>query len=104
MRLSRPIAAVLGGLALAVITIGPAAAADGTFVWVGPKGKAYAIQNPPDRRCLDLAQEARGPQNATKKALVVYSKQKCKGTALRIAPGHSAPSSVHFASVVFNPR
>ncbi|MEV6764381.1 hypothetical protein AB0N16_27810 [Streptomyces sp. NPDC051105] len=104
MRLSRPIAAVLGGLALAVITIGPAAAADGTFVWVGPKGKAYAIQNPPDRRCLDLAQEARGPQNATKKALVVYSKQKCKGTALRIAPGHSAPRSVPFASVIFNPR
>ncbi|MEU0968957.1 hypothetical protein ABZ357_27365 [Streptomyces sp. NPDC005917] len=104
MRLSRPLTAALGGLALAVITIGPAAAADGSFVWLGPKGKAYAIQSPPDRKCLDMAQEARGAQNATKKALVVYSKKKCKGTAHRIAPGHSAPSSIRFASVVFNPR
>ncbi|MER5527431.1 hypothetical protein ABT075_23020 [Streptomyces sp. NPDC002677] len=104
MRLSRPLTAALGGLVLAVVTIGPAAAADGSFVWVGPQGKAYAIQNPPERKCLDMAQEARGPQNATKKALVVYSKQKCKGTALRVPAGHSAPSSVHFASVVFNPR
>ena len=104
MRLSRPLTAALGGLALAIITVGPAAAADGTFVWVGPKSKAYAIQNPPDRKCLDMAQEARGPQNATKKALVVYSKHKCQGTAHRIAPGHSARSSVRFASVVFNPR
>ncbi|MER6463283.1 hypothetical protein AB0D30_04910 [Streptomyces sp. NPDC048409] len=104
MRFTRPLAAALGGLALAVLTIGPAAAADGSFVWVGPKGKAYAIQSPPERKCLDMAQEARGPQNSTKKALVVYSKKKCKGTALRIASGHSAPGSVHFASVVFNPR
>ncbi|MEV5842592.1 hypothetical protein AB0M32_11545 [Streptomyces sp. NPDC051985] len=104
MRLCRPLAVALGGLALAAITMGPAAAAEGSFVWVGPKGKAYAIQNPPDRKCLEMAQEARGPQNATKKALVVYSKAKCKGTARRIAPGHSASGNVHFASVVFNPR
>ncbi|MFJ9708890.1 hypothetical protein [Streptomyces sp. NPDC101234] len=104
MRLSRPLAVTLGGLALAVITMGPASAAQGSFVWVGPKGTAYAIQNPPDRKCLDMAQEARGPQNSTKKALVVYSKQKCKGTARRLGPGHSAPGSVRFASVVFNPR
>jgi hypothetical protein len=104
MRLCRPLAVALGGLALAAITTGPAAAAQGSFVWLGPKGKAYAIENPPDRKCLDLAQEARGPQNATKKALVVYSKQKCKGTARRIAPGQSAPGNVHFGSVVFNPR
>ena len=104
MRLCRPLAVALGGLALAVITMGPASAAEGTFVWVGPKGKAYAIQNPPDRKCLEMAQEARGPQNATKKALVVYSKAKCKGTAHRIAPGHSASGKVHFAILVFNPR
>ncbi|MER6226427.1 hypothetical protein ACWDFR_23115 [Streptomyces sp. 900105755] len=104
MRLLRPLAVALGGLALTVITVGPASAADGTFVWVGPKGKAYAIQNPPDRKCLDMAQEARGPQNATKKTLAVYSKAKCKGTEHRIAPGRSASGSVRFASVVFNPR
>ncbi|MER5794397.1 hypothetical protein [Streptomyces sp. NPDC001980] len=104
MRLLRPLAVALGGLALTVITMGPASAADGTFVWVGPKGKAYAIQNPPDRKCLEMAQEARGPQNATKKALVVYSRAKCKGTQHRVAPGHSASGSVRFASVVFNPR
>ncbi|MFF4897784.1 hypothetical protein [Streptomyces sp. NPDC001068] len=104
MRFSRPLAAVLGGLALTAIAVGPAAAADGTFVWVGPKGKAYAVENPPERRCLDMAQEARAPQNSTKKALVVYGKKKCKGTALRVAAGHSAPAGTHFASVVFNPR
>ena len=104
MRFTRTLTAALGGLALAVITTGPAAAADGSFVWVGPKGRAYVIQNPPERRCLDMAQEARGPQNSTKKALVVYSKKKCKGTAVKIAAGHSAPGSAHFASVVFNPR
>ncbi|MCG7208370.1 hypothetical protein [Streptomyces arenae] len=104
MRLCRPLAVALGGLALSVLTMGPAAAAHGTFVWVGPKGKAYAIQNPPDRKCLGMAQEARGPQNATKKALVVYAKPKCKGASHRLAPGHSASGSVHFASVIFNPR
>ncbi|MFF7984413.1 hypothetical protein ACFZDK_35770 [Streptomyces sp. NPDC007901] len=40
MRLCRPLAVALGGLALAVITMGPASAAEGSFVWVGPKGKA----------------------------------------------------------------
>ncbi|MEU1167045.1 hypothetical protein ABZ372_44780, partial [Streptomyces sp. NPDC005921] len=44
--------------------------------------------------------EARGPQNATKKALVVYSKAKCKGTARRIAPGLSATARHAIAGVL----
>ncbi|MEV6809645.1 hypothetical protein ACH4NF_17080 [Streptomyces sp. NPDC017248] len=105
MRLRRPLAAVLGGLALLLTTTtGSAYAADGTFVWIGPKGKAYALENPPDHKCLDMAQEARGARNGTKKPLVVYTKKKCKGSARRLAPGRSAPSGARFASVVFNPR
>ncbi|MEU9475858.1 hypothetical protein [Streptomyces sp. NPDC048191] len=104
MRLCRPLVAVLGGLALALTTTGAAVAADGTFVWVGPAGKAYAIDNPPEHKCLDMAQDARGARNATKKPLVVYTHKKCKGTALRLAPGKSASSGAHFSSVVFNPR
>ncbi|WP_030340579.1 MULTISPECIES: hypothetical protein [unclassified Streptomyces] len=104
MRLRRPLAAVLGGLALAMTTAGPALAADGTFLWIGPQGKAYALDSPPERKCLDMAQEARAARNATKKPLVVYSQKKCKGSALRLAPGHSAPGGTRFASVIFNPR
>ncbi|MEU0335623.1 hypothetical protein [Streptomyces sp. NPDC006193] len=104
MRLCRPFAAVLGGLALALTTTGSALAADGTFAWIGPRGKAYSIANPPDRKCFDMAQEARGARNGTKKPLVVYTKKKCKGSALRLAAGRSAPNGARFASVVFNPR
>ncbi|MCE0447973.1 hypothetical protein LT493_41685 [Streptomyces tricolor] len=104
MRLCRPLAAVLGGLALALTTTGSALAADGTFIWVGPQGKAYSIAGPPDNKCFDMAQEARAARNATKKPLVIYAQKKCKGTALRLAPGRSAPSGTRFASVIFNPR
>ncbi|WEO99363.1 hypothetical protein A6P39_037970 [Streptomyces sp. FXJ1.172] len=104
MRLCRPLVAVLGGLALALTTTGTALAADGTFIWVGPQGKAYALDNPPQHKCLDMAQEARAARNATKKALVVYAQKKCKGSATRLAPGQSAPSGARFASVVFDPR
>ncbi|CAM5681482.1 hypothetical protein SCANM63S_05986 [Streptomyces canarius] len=104
MRLCRPLAAVLGGLALALTTTGSALAADGTFVWIGPQGTAYAIDNPPDGKCLAMAQEARGARNGTKKPLVVYTKKRCKGSASRLAPGRSAPANARFASVVFDPR
>ncbi|MBL1082588.1 hypothetical protein JK359_11455 [Streptomyces actinomycinicus] len=104
MRLRRPLAAVFGGLALVLATTGSALAADGTFTWIGPQGKGYAISDPPDNKCFDMAQEARDAHNATKKPLVVYTKKKCKGTALRLAPGRSAPRGARFASVVFNPR
>ncbi|MEU2060721.1 hypothetical protein [Streptomyces sp. NPDC013455] len=104
MRLCRPLAAVLGGVALVLTTTGSALAADGTFVWVGPQGKAYALDNPPDNKCFDMAQEARGARNSTKKPLVVYTQKKCKGSATRLAPGKSAPSGARFASVIFNPR
>ncbi|MFI2200097.1 hypothetical protein ACH47Z_04785 [Streptomyces sp. NPDC020192] len=104
MRLRRPLVAVLGGLALALTTAGSALAADGMFVWVGPQGKAYYLENPPENKCLDMGQEARGARNAMKKPLVVYTQKKCKGAATRLAPGKSAPSGAHFASIVFNPR
>ncbi|MGW2462033.1 hypothetical protein ACWC2M_23830 [Streptomyces sp. NPDC001761] len=103
-RLCRQLAAVLGGVALALSAPGSALAADGTFLWVGPRGKAYAIDNPPDHRCLDMAQEARGAHNGTRKTLVVYPEKGCRGTARRLAPGRSAPANARFASVVFNPR
>ncbi|MFB0614460.1 hypothetical protein [Streptomyces sp. AGS-58] len=104
MRLSRPLTAVLGALALALTVTGPAFAVDGTFTWIGPHGKAYVITDPPGHRCLDMAQEARGAHNGTKRPLVVYTRKKCKGTALRLAAGRSAPAGAHFASVVFDPR
>lgn len=104
MRLRRPLVAVLGGLALALTTTGTALAANGTFIWVGPQGKAYALDNPPARKCLDMEQEARGARNATKKPLVVYTQKKCKGSATRLVPGQAAPSGARFASVVFDPR
>ncbi|MFB7505665.1 hypothetical protein [Streptomyces broussonetiae] len=104
MRLCRPLVAVLGGLALALSTTGAALAADSTFIWVGPQGKAYALDNPPQHRCLDMAQEARGARNATKKDLIVYTQKRCKGSATRVVPGHAAPSATRFASVMFDPR
>ncbi|KOV65469.1 hypothetical protein [Streptomyces sp. MMG1121] len=104
MRLCRPLVAVLGGLALALTTTGSALAADGTFTWVGPKGEPYAIDSPPQYKCLDMAQEARGAHNATKKPLVTFTQKKCHGAATRLAPGKSAPSGARFASIVFNPR
>ncbi|MCL3997789.1 hypothetical protein [Streptomyces lavenduligriseus] len=100
----RPLAAVLGGLVLALTATGSALAVGGTFAWTGPQGKTYSIQNPPDNKCFDMAQEARGARNATKKTLVVYTQKRCKGTATRLAAGKSAPSGARFASVIFNPR
>ncbi|MFI9722188.1 hypothetical protein ACIHFE_21410 [Streptomyces sp. NPDC052396] len=102
MRLCRPLFVALAGLALLTATSGAAVAANGSFVWVGPKGKAYSIQNPPDHKCYDMGQEARGAQNATKQPLVVYTEKKCKGSAMRLKPGQSAPSGSRFASVIFN--
>ncbi|MER6061482.1 hypothetical protein [Streptomyces sp. NPDC001792] len=104
MRLRRPLAAVLGGLALALTTSGAALAADGTFLWVGAGNKTFALDDPPEHRCFDMAQEARGAGNATTKPLVVYSRKRCKGSALRLAPGKAAPIDAPFASVVFDPR
>lgn len=105
MRLFRPIVVSLGGLTLAMtMPAGAAVAANGTFAWVGPQGKAYVIQNPPDNKCFDMAQEARGAENATKKPLFTYTRKRCHGTMKRLAPGQSAPSDAHFSSVIFNSR
>ncbi|MFG2180909.1 hypothetical protein ACGFLS_19545 [Streptomyces abikoensis] len=105
MRLIRTAVAALAGLLLAVALPGSTAfAANGQFLWVGPKGKAYSIQNPPDNKCYDMGQEARAARNETKSPLVVYSKKKCKGDAIRIAPGQQAPQGTGFQSVIFNPR
>ncbi|WP_436719796.1 hypothetical protein [Streptomyces sp. URMC 127] len=104
MRILRPLVLALGGFALAVAGTGDAVAANGTFAWVGPQGRTYSIQNPPDNKCYDLGQEARGARNATKQPVVVYSRKRCKGAATRLAPGQAAPSRARFASVIFNPR
>ncbi|MFF4158698.1 hypothetical protein [Streptomyces sp. NPDC001678] len=105
MRLIRTAVAALGGLLLAVTLPGSTAvAANGQFLWLGPKAKAYSIQNPPDNKCYDMGQEARAARNETKTPLVVYSKKKCKGDATRLAPGQQAPQGAGFQSVIFNPR
>ncbi|MFB7632170.1 hypothetical protein ACFC0M_14625 [Streptomyces sp. NPDC056149] len=105
MRLFRPLAVGLGGLALALtLPAGAALASNGTFTWLGPGGKAYSLQNPPDNRCLDMSQEARGAHNALKQPAAVYSGKRCRGHETQLAPGTVAPSGARFASVVFNPR
>ncbi|MFK0295916.1 hypothetical protein ACIQU6_36345 [Streptomyces sp. NPDC090442] len=105
MRLFRPLAVGLGGLALTLaLPAGAALASSGTFTWLGPGGKAYSLQNPPDKRCLDMSQEARGARNALKQPVAVYTGKHCTGQKTQLAPGKVAPSGARFASVVFNPR
>ncbi|MEU8546187.1 hypothetical protein [Streptomyces roseoverticillatus] len=104
MRILRPFVVVLAGLALAAAGTGSAGAANGTFAWVGPQGRTYSIQNPPDNKCYDLGQEARGAHNATRQPVVVYSQKRCKGASTRLASGQAAPGRARFASVIFNPH
>ncbi|MFF7725496.1 hypothetical protein [Streptomyces sp. NPDC008001] len=104
MHVLRPFVVTLGGLVLAVSGTVSADAASGTFAWVGPEGRTYSIQNPPDNKCFDLGQEARGAHNATRQTVVVYPRKRCKGSPTRLAPGQAAPSRARFASVIFNPR
>ncbi len=105
MRLFRPITIGLSSLALALaLPAGTALASNGKFAWRGPKGQSYFLQNPPNSKCLNMSQEARGPRNNTKQPLVVYTGKRCTGKATRLAPGKSAPSGTRFASVVFNPH
>ncbi|MBP2400551.1 hypothetical protein [Streptomyces syringium] len=104
MRLFRIGVTTFGGLVLSVsLATTSAVAAGGHFIWEGPKGKIYSVQNPPDRKCLDMGQEARAPHNETKKPLVVYSGKKCKGAATRLGPGQHGARGLTFSSVVFNP-
>lgn len=104
MRLFRTGVAVFGGLVLSVsLATSSAVAAEGQFAWVGPKGKVYSVQNPPDHKCLDMGQEAREPHNLTKRPLAVYSNKKCKGAAARVEPGRHGGQGLKFASVLFNP-
>ncbi|MEV5240789.1 hypothetical protein AB0K89_17050 [Streptomyces cinnamoneus] len=104
MRLFRTVVATLGGLLLSVsMTTGSAVASEGQFVWAGPKGKPYAVQNPPDHKCLDMGQEAHAPQNFTKRPLTVYANKKCKGAATRLDPGKKGGANLSFGSVIFNP-
>jgi hypothetical protein len=105
MRLLRPVVVGLSGLSLAIaIPAGSAAAADGMFSWLGPHGEPHYLRNPPDHRCFDMGQEARGARNGLRQPLVVYPQRRCKGAAMRLHPGQSAPSGAHFSSVIFNSR
>lgn len=104
MRFFRPAAAALGGLLLALsLPAGTAAATNGQFLWEGPKGKIYYVENPPDDKCLSMDQEARAARNNTKAPLVVYTTKQCGGKSYRVEPGKQAPHSFSFASVKFNP-
>ncbi|QZL09238.1 hypothetical protein K2224_31650 (plasmid) [Streptomyces sp. BHT-5-2] len=105
MRLFHPITIGLSSIALALaLPAGTALASNGKFAWMGPKGQSYFLQNPPNSKCLNMSQEARGPRNNTKQPLAVYAGKRCTGKATRLAPGKAAPSGTHFASVIFNPR
>lgn len=102
MRIFRVAAAAFGGLALSVtLATTPALAAAGHFIWVGPSGKAYSIQNPPDRRCFTMGEAAKAPRNQTKKSLTVYAGKKCSGKATHLKAGRRAGNNVTFRSVMF---
>ncbi len=105
MRVFRTAAAALGGLLLAVSPLaGTAVAVDGQFVWQGPKGKPYSIQNPPNNKCYDMGQEARAAQNFTKGPLAVFAKKKCQGAKRLLAPGQKTGPKDAFQSVIFSPK
>ncbi|MBB5121801.1 hypothetical protein AF335_09110 [Streptomyces eurocidicus] len=105
MRLPRPVIAALTGLTLALaLPTGTALAAKGTFSWVGPKGKPFYVDNPPDSKCLTMSQEARAAHNGTAVPATVYKGKKCNGTAQHLAPGAQAPRGSTFASVKFGSR
>ncbi|GHG48057.1 hypothetical protein [Streptomyces griseocarneus] len=106
MRLFRnAVVAVLGGLLLAAsLPTGSAAAQDGGFAWLGPKGKPYFVQQLPPNKCMSMEQEARGARNYLSKPLVVYSEKNCKGKALRLGPHKEAPQTAPFKSLKYDPR
>jgi hypothetical protein len=64
----------------------------------------HFLQNPPDSKCFDMSQEARGARNGLRQPLVIYPRKRCKGTPTQLRPGQSTPSGEHFSSVIFNPR
>ncbi|AEW98591.1 hypothetical protein [Streptantibioticus cattleyicolor] len=101
-RLFRTVIAVLAGGALAVpLAAGPATAASGQFTWRGPAGKGYYVSNPPDGKCLAMAQSASGAHNGTRGPATVYADKGCAGARHRLAPGQDAPGSFAFRSVRF---
>ncbi|MEU2868219.1 hypothetical protein ABZ769_03310 [Streptomyces olivoreticuli] len=101
MRLFRPVIVALAGLALALaVPTGPAVASKGQFSWVGPKGKPFFVDNPPDGKCLTMSQESRGAYNGTAGPATVYSGKKCDGTSHRLATGGRADAA--FSSVRFS--
>ncbi|MFI9306218.1 hypothetical protein [Streptomyces triculaminicus] len=106
MRLFRnAVVTALGGLLLATaLPVGSAAAMDGGFAWVGPKGKPYFVQQLPPNKCMSMEQEARGAQNYMSKPLAVYSEKNCKGKELRLGPRKEAPKNFPFKSLRYDPR
>ncbi|MFI1800483.1 hypothetical protein ACH427_24445 [Streptomyces sp. NPDC020379] len=105
MRLFRPVVVALAGLALAMaVPPGAAVASKGSFTWVGPKGKPFFVENPPDGKCLTMSQEARGAYNGTAGPVTIYTGKKCDGTSKRLARGEHGPSDMSFSSVKFSAR
>ncbi|WP_171165457.1 hypothetical protein [Streptomyces sp. I05A-00742] len=102
MRLFRPIVLALAGLALAMAgPVDAAVAAKGQFSWVGPKGRPFFVDNPPDGRCYTMSQEAHGAHNGTGSPATIYSGKQCKGKSVHLTPGHGAPRGTAFSSVRF---
>ncbi len=102
MRVLRPVVVALAGLTFAAtLPMGEAFAAKGSFIWLGPKGRPYLVENPPNGRCLTMGQHAQAPRNATKTPAVLFPGKKCKGRPIPLAPGKQAPRSTTFSSVRF---
>ncbi len=49
MRVLRPVAVALAALTFAAtLSTGEASAAKGSFIWLGPDGRSYVVENPPN--------------------------------------------------------
>ncbi|MEV6671598.1 hypothetical protein [Streptomyces sp. NPDC051162] len=103
MRLFRPVVVALAGLALAMaVPTGTAVASKGSFTWVGPKGKPFFVENPPDGKCLTMSQEAHGAYNGTAGPVTIYTGKKCDGGSARLKTGQRGPADKPFSSVKFS--
>ncbi|WP_329461166.1 hypothetical protein [Streptomyces sp. NBC_01431] len=86
----------------ATLPASDAFASKGSFTWLGPKGKPFFVENPPDGKCLAMSQEARGAYNGTTGPVTIYTGKKCDGGSKRLALGQHGPADTSFSSVCFS--